>query len=367
MTMNERREILPLTGIRAIAAWLVVALHQSEQFPAWIAQPLYRTLHFGSNGVDLFFILSGIIITFTYGEQFIKFSWPLYRNFLIKRIARLYPASLVALIVLLLIGVVLFASGRDPDFFIKNSLGQLFAHLTLTFNWTIQAAPVDWNVPAWSISMEWLAYLLFPFIWRKILTLNQRGLVLTIIGLMLSMCVLISVTHLNDGMIRVLSEFTVGMCLYRLFKSGTFFSAPLGLIGIFCLLMFIALGVWLGWESGYVRLAVPLLVPVLYSLLCQRGVLASFCALPSVVYWGRVSYSLYITHYVVLAVTRFAFNQAGSDSLRLVIAAMLQLLLVIAVTLATYHWIEEPGRQWLSTLLKRLTVVTIPKLFRSRF
>ena len=358
--MNERREIFPLTGIRAIAAWLVVALHQSEQFPLYIAQPLHKTLHFGSNGVDLFFILSGIIIAYVYGEKFMIFNFFAYRDFLIKRLARLYPASVASLFGLMLIGAVLYLSGRNTSFFSQNPPLQLVSHLTLTFNWTIQAMAVNWNVPAWSISMEWMAYLLFPLLWRSVLRLGQTGLVLLVSALMVAMCLLVTTTTLNDGIIRVLSEFTVGLCLYRLFTIGAFVTAPLPLIGGLCLALFVVLGVWLGWHSDQVRVVVPLLVPVLYALLLQRGALARFCTLPSVVFWGRVSYSLYITHYVVLAVTRLAFNKAGPNPLWLGTAVIFQLLLIVGVAIATYRWIEEPGRSWLTRVLKRFTLLVSP-------
>ena len=363
-TMNERREILPLTGIRALAAWLVVVLHLGEQFPAWIASPLHRTLHFGSNGVDLFFTLSGIIIAYTYGAQLASFSAQAYRNFLVKRVARLYPASVVALALLGVFGASLVVTGRNPDFFTQNTPLQLLGHLTLTSNWSLQVIPYTWNVPAWSISMEWLAYLLFPLLWRGVLRLGQTGLVLLVAALMLAMCLLVTTTTLNDGVIRVLSEFTVGMCLFRLSTLGAFAAAPLPFIGGLCLVLFVALGVWLGWHSDQVRLVVPLLVPVLYALLLQRGALARFCALPFVAYWGRVSYSLYITHFVALAVFRLAFNLAGSDPLRLMAATLLQLGLIVVLAVATYRLVEEPGRLWLGAALKR--VFTLPVKVKDR-
>ena len=120
------------------------------------------------------------------------------------------------------------------------------------------------------------------------------------------------------------------------------------------------MGVWLGWHGDNVRLAVPLLVPVLYALLMQRGALARFCALPSVVYWGRVSYSLYITHFVALAAFRLAFGLAGSDPLRLAVATLLQLALIVVLAVGTYRLVEEPGRVWLTGAFKRLAVAAFP-------
>ena len=251
-------------------------------------------------------------------------------------------------------------SGRNPDFFVQNTPLQLLGHLTLTSNWSLGGRPYTWNVPAWSISMEWLAYLLFPLLWRGVLRLGQGGLVLLVAALMPAMCLLVSTTTLNDGVFRVLSEFTVGLCLYRLSTLGAFAATPLPLIGGLCLTLFMVVGVWLGWHGDQVRLVVPLLVPVLYVLLVQRGALARSCALPCVVYWGRVSYSLYITHFVALAMFRLAFNLAGSDPLRLAAATVLQLGLIVVLAVGTYRLVEEPGRLWLAAALQRLVFAVSP-------
>lgn len=364
--MNERRELLPLTGIRALAAWVVVFLHLIEQYPASVAVPLHRSLHFGSNGVDLFFTLSGIIIAYTYGAQFTTFSALSYQKFMIKRLGRLYPASVAALLLLAVFGGILVITGRNPDFFVKNTPLDLLRHMTLTFNWSVRTHSYNWNVPAWSISMEWLAYLLFPLLWRLVRKLGQKGLVLIVAALMATMCLLVIATTLNDGVIRVLSEFSVGLCLYRLSTLGAFAESPLPLISGLCLALFVVLGVWLGWHGDQVRLVVPLLVPVLYTLLLERGALARFCALPGVVYWGRVSYSLYITHFVALAIFRLAFNLAGSDPLKLVAATLIQLGLIIGMAIGTYRLVEEPGRLWLTAALSRLTLAIFPVLNRRK-
>ena len=88
----------------------------------------------------------------------------------------------------------------------------------------------------------------------------------------------------------------------------------------------------------------------------RRDWLARFCTLPRIVYWGRVSYSLYITHFLALAIFRLVFNLAGSDPLRLAAATLLQIGLIIVLAVGSYHLVEEPGRVWLLGVLKRLTL-----------
>ena len=95
----------------------------------------------------------------------------------------------------------------------------------------------------------------------------------------------------------------------------------------------------------------PLLVPIALNV----GPLAHLLARPLPEYLGRVSYSLYITHYVVLAAMRFLFQVPRiKDNLWLTFACTLvEVMLIYAVARFTYHFIEEPGRKWLTRSSRR--------------
>ena len=164
--MQDRREIRSHTAIRGIAAFLVVAYHlqfDNDLLGVETATTFFKRSYLF---VDLFFILSGFIIS--YVNQADRRD-PLTRDaivrFMKKRVIRLYPLVLFCLAYLFLfraaISLVYLALAQRPPFdWTPASLIVLMGQLTMTNAWL--PLPSDWNIPSWSISAEIFAYLLFP-------------------------------------------------------------------------------------------------------------------------------------------------------------------------------------------------------------
>src|SRR5258708_1351521 len=154
-----------LTPLRGIAAIWVVVFHFQVLVVQFILPAQTLIVAKGYLMVDLFFIMSGFIICHVYHQSFQDgFASGNFRKFIVARFARIYPLHLFTL-VLLIIFVGATKSWNpidDPkaipaNIFLIHALG---IHKVFT-----------WNVPSWSISAEWWAYMIFPlliiFIYRK--------------------------------------------------------------------------------------------------------------------------------------------------------------------------------------------------------
>lgn len=154
-------EIVPLTGLRGLAAWWVVFYHFKEYLQPLVPGFVSAFLAKGYLAVDLFFVLSGFVLFLNYRNSFSSDRSGAVRTFLRKRIARVYPLHLLMCVVFLVnpLAIAYFAPGvplgarYTPDSFV--------ASLLMVHNWGFFDGLV-WNVPSWSISTEWFAYLLFP-------------------------------------------------------------------------------------------------------------------------------------------------------------------------------------------------------------
>ena len=164
-----RADLPGLTGIRGVAAWFVVLYHIRLGVAWALPPPVVAVLGKGYLAVDLFFMLSGFVLWLNYDDRLRAGGIGEAATFLARRIARIWPLH-----VFMLAGAVAFvlataAAGRPPSD--HYPWGELPLHLALMQNWGLTNA-LTWNDPAWSISCEFAAYLLFPLLalaadWRR--------------------------------------------------------------------------------------------------------------------------------------------------------------------------------------------------------
>ncbi|MBO0863966.1 MAG: acyltransferase, partial [Mycobacterium sp.] len=160
-------EIKALTGLRVIAAVWVVLFHFRPLLRAAapdFSDALAPVLNCGAQGVDLFFILSGFVLTWNYLDR-MGWSWSTRAtlHFLWLRLARVWPVYLVTLHLAAAWVIFTLHVGHVPS----EDVGQLTAVsyvrqvllVQLWFQPYFDGS--SWDGPAWSISAEWLAYLLF--------------------------------------------------------------------------------------------------------------------------------------------------------------------------------------------------------------
>src|SRR5438045_1601219 len=166
------RYVPALTGIRALAALLVLGMHTEQNVPCGLDSFL-PFLARGYLGVDFFFVLSGFIITHVYFASIAHPSRGAIQIFLWHRLIRLYPVHvtvLAALVVLVGLAHAAHVPLNHPE---EWRLGDIPWQVTLLHAWGVTAKP-GWNVPSWSISAEWFAYLLFPLLAPALLQVRER-------------------------------------------------------------------------------------------------------------------------------------------------------------------------------------------------
>ena len=82
-----------LTGLRFLAAFYVFAFHIHIRYPLNLPEFFTNLLKFGAVGVTLFFVLSGFVLTVSYGQK-----TELDYHFYVRRFARIYPVYLFSLL-----------------------------------------------------------------------------------------------------------------------------------------------------------------------------------------------------------------------------------------------------------------------------
>jgi peptidoglycan/LPS O-acetylase OafA/YrhL len=345
-----------LTGLRAVAAfWVVIGHfrpHLCEVFPFFAFITPYSDA--GYLGVDLFFALSGFVLAHNYLTQFKTVEPRAYGQFLWLRLARLYPVHLFTLLVLLA-GVTLASVSAVkltmPGRFTATDFMQ---NLMLVHAWGF-SDHISWNGPAWSISAEWFAYLLFPFMAVAIIRMNSTRLIWSAIGASyLAMLVLVShlsptIDHLatTAALARIITQFTAGCLIYRLYMLGwgqglRWSWLPWVVLGSVLLFAWAA-----PRHSLHYLLPAPLFGVLLLGLCRSKGLIVRFLSTRPMLFWGEVSYSLYMTHDIIRLIGNkllpvSAYSSAGFTTRAAVVGTYA--FLICGTAIGTYLLVEKPSR-----------------------
>jgi peptidoglycan/LPS O-acetylase OafA/YrhL len=355
--------------LRAVAALWVVLFHMRETIEL-VVPGVSPSLRSGYLGVDLFFVLSGFIISYNYGDRLGAWSLRSYGSFLWARLARFYPVHVFCLVAMLALG----ASGLadhikigDPA---RYSADAFFESVLLVHSWALPLAK-SWNVPSWSISSEWFAYLMFPaFLAFASGAARLRLAWLYVAVLLVLAAAVYAATDFPGtaayGLMRVIVCFAIGCVLHQGYQARLWSDARWGLIvpaavllalGSYMLLMPLGLPV-LVW------IPLPLAV-VVYGLAWERGVIGRSLRWPLMHYGGRLSYSLYMTHYVCILTVRSHFPtklMAEAGLAERIGALAIESAAILVAAIFTYHFVEEPCRRW----MRRMKAPTILRLVTAR-
>ena len=345
---NFAPELQSLTSLRGIAAITVVLYHSSflafnyaGGAPPW----LWRR---GSLAVDLFFFLSGFILTHVYGHRLDQDrSWRTIGRFLWARFSRIYPASLFTTVVFVLafaVGNLLFPTG---DSFIKQLIAAL---LLMQVPWLDK---VIINSPSWSISAEWYAYLLFPFVISMIYRLRALTAAVVCVALLIEIAVFHTIFSYRQpaegwgALVRALPEFAVGLFTYRYYSERLLRKIWENDIVLIAIVITIAAGCLLGAPDS---LTVILLLMLLLASVCNSGRVAGLLNARPLRWPGEVSYSVYIFQalpFTVAVSLAGTLAQHGISGLRFELIAT---LFAFGGGVLVHRCIDVPARAMLRRL-----------------
>ena len=157
------KQLLPLTGLRAIAAYSVLLAHSISTAFYYQGENLLQPFasHLAFFGMSLFFVLSGFVIYYNYADLINKRGFVAGGyEFIVARFARLYPLYIL---------VIIFSLDGLPSASFGGHIRGMIAYGTMTQSW-FDLQDITFQ-PAWSISTEWFFYLVFLFalpVFRKI-------------------------------------------------------------------------------------------------------------------------------------------------------------------------------------------------------
>lgn len=355
-----------LDGIRGIAALGVVIGHSN-----WPNHIKYWGFESTFLWVDFFFVLSGFVIAYNYqarlGEGFGV------GNYMVRRMARIYPAHFVMLVLLLGYEILKYATqgsagiSAEREAFTNNNWETFLASLAL-----VQAMGLFtgsfWNGPSWSISTEAWTYLLFGlvFLWFR----KSRAMIVggTITLILISYAVILInpnrdylSVEADFGFFRCVAGFGMGVLCFNAWLTRQGREAKPGVQAVQIALMALAfLAVSQRLYASPLTLGAPILFGALVYLLAvyRHGALERLLLIAPIQFLGRISYSLYISHafirrFVTTGHKVVAQKLSGVMTPELVGDLLTLLYIPTAIVFGWLIWrfVETPANDW---LVKRL-------------
>ncbi|QLC26696.1 acyltransferase [Parasphingopyxis algicola] len=349
--MTAKPDLAALTSLRGIAAWYVVLYHVRVSTVDLLPPPVIQIMSKGYLAVDFFFLLSGFVIWLSYRDRIAGNGVAALPRFFARRFARIYPLHFVILCGAVLFALLLAATGRaSPE---SYPFHELPLHLLLIQNWGLTNA-LSWNDPAWSISVEMAAYLLFPLIalgtdWRALSTpvlLALIGLLaLALHGYFVAMDAPILDSDIpRTGLVRCLIQFAIGTILCALWLRWR--ERPAGTAALI-----LACGMVPGGLALAGLLPETIAVPLAFSgLLLAAALTANRARNPLAArplhYLGEISYATYLVHFLLFVLFKLLFVDGSGQIGTAGLAGFLALTLIVSMLL--YHIVERPAQRMLN-------------------
>ncbi len=373
--------IVGLDGIRALAAGLVLAYHL---VPGWRGS--------GYVGVDMFFVLSGFLITSLLLRDLVTRGKVRLKDFWMRRIRRIMPAVVFATV-----GTVALARIGGGDSLVQLPW-QVAGSLTNTYNWfqVWNAAPYFGQrsplllANMWSLSVEMQFYLVWPLLVVAIAAYAPRKAAPYIaLGIgAFSAGLNWYFVHVADDITRAYVG-TDSHAFGLMMGAAIAFWVPkimvekvpqldkkvrdlwgilswVGLIGAMAIGIFVVNGPWMyPWgmvaAAGFTALTVRAMLPDAHAK--PSLVLARFLNSKPMVWFGERSYSVYLWHWPLWVIAFFTFKR---DTL---LMGFFVLIISVAMAEVSFRYVETPIRlhgvkTWVASMMPlprpvRITLSTL--------
>ena len=374
--MSKKTKYLPsIDSLRAIAVIAVIIYHIDANY-----------LPGGFLGVDLFFVLSGYLISSLIIKEYKSTGTVNLYNFYVRRARRLLPAvyfmiTVVLIIITLFNGVLLKKSYLDALFgYIYSSNWWYIFHKLDYFDSFGSQSPFK---HLWSLAIEEQFYMFFPLIFlifnRKSKSNNgnsklNKNFIYVVLSLILVSLIahilLFDINNINriyfgtDTRAFSLLVGVVGAILYpmdrlseRTTKKDNMIYSIVSLVSILVLIGIMIntseYNTWL-YRGGFLLVAIIGLI-IIISSGRQYTFMSKLLSFKPFVFIGKISYSLYLWHFPILVVTT-PVSEIGNPNLFYV---TLRIVLIFLVATGSYMFVETPIRKlgfvnYINLLFKRI-------------
>ena len=329
-----------IDGLRAFAVFVVIINHFNKDI-----------LPSGYLGVDIFFVISGYVITSSLSIKNSKNFKEFISSFLERRIKRLIPALIPFTIIT---GILICLFNPNPGQSLKTGITSLFGLsnlylLHISTDYFASSTLLNAFTHTWSLDVEEQFYIAFPLlIWFTGFGKNARHsyrnlFIASLFLISLSLISYIYIHQIDQSSAYFLMptrfwEMSAGCICFLIIEKKYILLSNLSKLNsiIIFILLILVLGLPVS-ASLYATILVVLLTSILILCLKKGDKIFELLINEFSIHIGRISYSLYLWHWTVLCISRWTI---GIN----IITAPIQIALIYFLSLYSYKFIELPFR-----------------------
>jgi peptidoglycan/LPS O-acetylase OafA/YrhL len=333
------RRVPELDGLRGIAIISVLIHHKLTTF----------SVNGGFLGVDLFFVLSGFLITGILWSEFQNTRSISLRNFYMRRVLRLGPGLLIYLL------ACLFVTYRMQRIEMGEELKLIAIALVYSTNWLMAFGVNSFLEPTsitWSLSIEEQFYLVWPLLFFGCLMFKVRrgwivaGLATTILAIMVHRILLLDagagLTRLYYGTDTRADALLIG-CLMALLPVARVSMKMKKYLNLASVLSLLGLSYFMSttrftdpflYLGGYTLIALMAGIVIFVAANSPPGILSALLRNRTLRWFGKISYGLYLWHWLVVLSSSFYYLGYWEPWAKLALA--------VGIASASFYLVEKP-------------------------
>lgn len=341
-----------IDGLRAIAVISVIIYHLNE---SWLSG--------GFLGVDIFFVISGFLITGIIITEIQQNSFS-FKQFYTRRIKRIYPAFITVMALVSLIASAIFIYNDFNQLRKTIELATAFLsnfYLGLTQGYFDLSANENPVLHIWSLAVEEQYYLIFPLIlilaYKKFREIKVLFIITLILFFILLATSFIPANFykevLHQPNIYYLSnlrfpELLVGslLAIYHNFSNkGQLSKQASNILAILSTLLLFSCLFLMNNDIAFIP-GVTLIIPCIFTALIihttsQNNIVKLCLSNKAIVFIGKISYSLYLYHWIFIALAYYITGEKQINNQSIAIVTVL----TIIFSVLSYYLIEQPIRK----------------------
>lgn len=359
---NSIKRFETLDAFRGLSAVMIILYH--SQFYQDTQANIF--IHNSYIFVDFFFVLSGFVMAYSYQELILNGIE--FKKFTLLRFARLYPLHLFTLCIwipFVAVKYYLYLQGvgvNDP-----SEINNIFTFVQNLFLLQGVASSTSWNFPSWSIGVEFYTYIIFFAVMFFSSQLSNTTRYAVIVSIAFVSYLIMTIHHgepfILQNMFRCVSEFFLGILIYALYKhipltiSNKIVATFLEVSILFLIFYFVS-----NIDNNmYRHYTIVLFALVVYLFSIENiGYISKLLMANSFQHLGKISYSIYMTHAIIVLVAYkvlvyLLHLQPGNvigipKGVVFEYALFLNIFLIFVIvwiSTLTYKYIEMPGQAYL--------------------